>query len=305
MKIIVTGAHGFLGRYLLGLGSQHERIGWSRASGSVEGVFCHQVDLFDRGALTGLLDDIRPDWVINTAAITDVDGCELDPDAARTVNVDMVANLVAACDATGVGLAHISTDYVFDGTCGPYGEGDDTAPLSRYGALKLESEHLVLDGLARGMVVRTMWLYGYVAGARPNMITWPLSTLARGDALEIVADQWGNPTYGPDLAHALVELCAGEATGLWHVGGGSFMTRYVQVVERASFFHLDAARIGQTTTAALAQPASRPLRSGLCTEAVEKQLGWKPTTFVQSLEDLLRDERFRQDHAYLFESRKL
>lgn len=80
------------------------------------------------------------------------------------------------------------------------------------------------------------------------------------------------------------------------------MTRYEQVVELASFFHLDAGRVGQTTTAALAQPAQRPLRSGLCTEAIEKRLGWKPTTFAQSLEDLLRNERFCQDHAYLFES---
>lgn len=305
MKIIVTGAHGFLGRCLLGLDKQHEWLGWSRTSDPVEDVLCQQVDLSDRGMLTERLEAIAPDWVINTAAITNVDGCELDPAEARQVNVDTVANLVAACSATGAGLAHISTDYVFDGTRGPYSEGDETRPLSRYGALKLESEHLVLNGLARGIVVRTMWLYGYVAGARPNMLTWPLATLARGDALEIVADQWGNPTYGPDLARALVELCANEATGLWHVGGGSFMTRHEQVVELASFFHLDAGRVGRTVTAALAQPAQRPLRSGLCTGAIEQRLGWKPTTFVQSLEDLLKNECFRQDHAYLFDSRKL
>ena len=198
MKIIVTGAHGFLGRCLLGMGEEHEWIGWSRSKGAVGDVPCIAVDLADRALLTGLLQEHRPDWVINTAAITNVDGCELDPVDARRVNVGMVENLVAACQAADVGLAHVSTDYVFDGKNGPYGEEDPTGPLSTYGALKLESERVVLDGLKRGIVVRTMWLYGYVTGTRPNMLTWPLQTLARGETLRIVADQWGNPTYAAD-----------------------------------------------------------------------------------------------------------
>jgi len=299
MKIIITGAQGFLGRCLLGLNGEHEWEGWSRQAGAVAGISCKAVDLLDAEFVTRLLEEQRPDWVINAAAVTNVDSCEVDRDAARRANVEVVANLVAACRQTGVGLAHLSTDYVFDGEDGPYTEGDPTHPLSYYGELKLESEKLVLEGVGRAFVVRTMWLYGYVPGARPNMVTWPLETLARGEELRIVADQWGNATYGPDLAAALVDLCAEEAKGLWHMGGGSFMTRYEQVVALATFFGLDAELIGETTTAELAQPALRPLRSGLSTDAIERRLGRKPLSYLQGLEHLVQDSHFHRDYGHL------
>ena len=305
MKIIVTGAHGFLGRCLLGMGGEHEWMGWSRSKGAVGDVPCIAVDLADRALLTGLLQEHRPDWVINTAAITNVDGCELDPVDARRVNVGMVENLVAACQAADVGLAHVSTDYVFDGKNGPYGEEDPTGPLSTYGALKLESERVVLGGLKRGIVVRTMWLYGYVTETRPNMLTWPLQTLARGETLRIVADQWGNPTYVADLARALVDLCALDSVGLWHVGGGSFMTRYEQVVQLALFFGLDPDRVAQGLTADLAQPARRPLRSGLSTDALRRHLGWEPMSFSQSLEDVLHNGDFCRDFSSIINARNV
>lgn len=299
MKIVATGAQGFLGRCLLGSKEECEWEGWSRQQGTVAGVVCKAVDLLDPGSVERLLAETRPDWVINTAALTNVDGCETDRGAARRVNVDVVANLVAACRQTGVGLAHLSTDYVFDGEAGPYKESDATHPLSHYGELKLESERLVLQNLERAFVVRTMWLYGYVTGARPNMLTWPLETLARREEMRIVSDQWGNATYGPDLATALVRLCSTEATGLWHMGGGSFMTRYEQVVELATFFGFDEGLVRQTTTAALDQPARRPLRSGLSTEAIEQRLGCKPLSFRQSLEHLIEDPYFRRDYGHL------
>jgi dTDP-4-dehydrorhamnose reductase len=299
MKIVATGAQGFLGRCLLGSSDECIWEGWSRQQGTVAGIVCKVVDLLDPETVVRLLAETRPDWVINTAAVTNVDSCEVDRAAARRANVDVVANLVAACRQTGVGLAHLSTDYVFDGEAGPYKEGDATRPLSHYGELKLESEELVLQKLERAFVVRTMWLYGYVPGARPNMVTWPLETLARGEEMRIVADQWGNPTYGPDLASALIGLCASEAAGLWHMGGGSFMTRYEQVVELATFFGFDAGQIQQTTTAALAQPARRPLRSGLSTEAIERHLGCKPLSFRQSLEHLVQDPYFCRDYGHL------
>ena len=305
MKIIVTGAHGFLGRCLLGMGGVHEWVGWSRSAGAVGDVPCVAVDLADRILLTGLLEEHRPDWVINTAATTNVDGCEQDPADARRVNVGMVENLVSACQTADVGLAHVSTDYVFDGDNGPYGEGDATAPLSTYGALKLESEEIVLGGLKRSIVVRTMWLYGYAVGTRPNMLTWPLQALARGETLHIVADQWGNPTYVVDLVRALVDLCLLESAGLWHVGGGSFMTRYEQVVELARFFGLDPDRVVQATTADLAQPARRPLRSGLSTHALQRHLGWEPMSFLQSLEDVLDNEDFSRDFSSTINARNV
>jgi len=299
MKMIATGAQGFLGRCLLGLEGEDQWEAWSRQAGEVAGIPCRAVDLLDGSAIEKLLHQSRPDWVLHTAAMTHVDGCESERAAARAINVDAVAHLATACNNTGTGLLHLSTDYVFDGEDGPYREEDEPHPLSYYGALKLESEAVVLEGVERALVVRTMWLYGYVPEARPNTLTWALEALAHGKKLQIVDDQWGNPTYGPDLADALVALCRGEARGLWHMGGGSFMTRYELVVKLADFFALDKDLIERTTTATLAQPARRPLRSGLCSDSIEGRLGRKALDFGESLQHLAQDPHFRRSYGHL------
>ena len=175
-------------------------MGCGRGAATV-GVPYWQLELTDRDAVAALVAEVAPDWVVNAAAMTNVDRCEEDADAARRANVEIVEHLAAGCCDAGVGLVQISTDYVFDGAAGPYAEGDATNPLSNFGRLKLESERL-LRGLERALVVRTLWLYGYVPGTGANFTTWSLETLAAGEPLRVFADQWGNPTYVPDLARA-------------------------------------------------------------------------------------------------------
>ena len=171
---------------------------------SAEGIPYRQVDLADRKAVTALVAELAPDWVINAAAMTDVDGCEKDARAARQANVDIPENLAAACDATGAGLVHISTDYVFDGKRGPYGEGDAANPLSCYGQLKLESEG-VLQKMERVLVVRTLWLYGYVPQAGSNfpylgaagrcLAASPCGSLPISGATQPISAIWPEPWW--------------------------------------------------------------------------------------------------------------
>lgn len=293
MRILVTGATGLLGRTLLSLAGEAEWMGCGRQP-AVEGLFYRPVDLADRKAATALIAELAPDWVINAAAMTDVDGCEKDPSAARRANVDIPENLAGACNVTGAGLVHISTDYVFDGQRGPYGEGDATNPLSCYGQLKLESEG-ILGKMERVLVVRTLWLYGYVPPAGANFLTWVLRGLSSGQPLRVFADQWGNPTYVRDLARALVSLCGQEARGLFHLGGATFMTRSEQARALARFFGLDAALLEPVPTRAAGLPATRPLRSGLRTDALEAALGHRPLSFAAGLQDLAADPDFRRD----------
>lgn len=292
MRILVTGATGLLGRTLLSLEGEAEWMGCGRRP-AVEGVSHRRVDLADRKAATALIAELAPDWVINAAAMTDVDGCEKDPPAARRANVDIPENLAGACNAAGAGLVHISTDYVFDGQRGPYGEGDETNPLSCYGQLKLESEG-ILNRMERVLVVRTLWLYGYVPQAGSNFLTWVLQGLSSGQPRRIFADQWGNPTYVRDLARALVALCGQEARGLFHLGGATFMTRCEQARALACFFGLDSALIEPVPTRAAGLPAPRPLRSGLRTAALEAALGRRPLSFAEGLQDLAADPHFRR-----------
>lgn len=297
MKILVTGATGFLGRTLLSLEGEAEWMGCGRRS-AAPGIPYRQADLTDRQATAALVAELAPDWVINAAAMTDVDGCEKDAPAARQANVDIPANLAAACDAAGAGLVHISTDYVFDGQRGPYGEEDAPQPLSCYGQLKLESEGIV-QRMERVLVVRTLWLYGYVPQTGSNFLTWVLGGLAQGQPLRVFADQWGNPTYIRDLARCLLALCGQEARGLLHVGGATFMTRWEMAREMACFFGLDGELIEPVPTRAAELPAVRPLRSGLRTDALEDVLGRPPMRFAEGLQCLAADPHFRRDFPQL------
>ena len=299
MNILVTGAHGLLGRSLLRQPSTAALIGCGRGPDPVGGRAYHQVDLTDPGSAEGLLAVVRPDWVIHTAALTNVDRCQTEPDLARLVNRDMVAHLAVACRRHNAGLMHLSTDYVFDGRDGPYGEGDAPNPLSHYGVLKLESEQLVLQQGLRGVVIRTLWLFGCVAHTRPNLVTWPLGALLKGESVHIVDDQWGNPTYVDDLARTLINLCRDEAHGLFHMGGASYMTRYEMTLRLARFFGLEEGLVKAQSTAATNQQAARPLRSGLRTDALNRRLGRVSLDFELGLEQMARSEDFRRAFASL------
>ncbi|MFH1568415.1 MAG: dTDP-4-dehydrorhamnose reductase [Gemmatimonadota bacterium] len=296
MKILVTGAHGLLGRcLLLQRQADLELVGCGRSAEPVAGRPCHAVDLGDPRAVATLVRQVRPDWVIHTAALTSVDQCETEPELARHLNVDLVANVAQACRAAGSGLVHLSTDYVFDGAAGPYAEGDPPRPLSSYGRLKLASETVALEAGVPALVIRTLWLYGHVTGARRNLVTWPLEALSRGERLRIVDDQWGNPTCARDLAGLLLDLCRQGTTGLFHVGGATFLTRYELVLELADRFGLERALVEPMSTAAAAQAAPRPLRSGLRSEAVTTALGRRPLSLAEGLQRLRQEEDFRRD----------
>ena len=299
MRILVTGAHGLLGRSLLRQGGGTEIIGCGRRSEPAGKNPYRQIEIVDRTAVVQLLDSVRPDWVIHTAAMTDVDLCETQRNLARQVNLEAVSHLVEACGEVEAGLVQLSTDYVFDGRAGPYGEKDATNPLSHYGALKLESENLVLGTGIKGLVLRTLWLYGYIPGTRRNLVTWPLETLGRGESLSIASDQWGNPTLVEDLARALLELCERGAGGLFHMGGSAYLTRWEMVSHIAHRFGFSQELVRPIATETAPSKARRPLRSGLRNDALAALLGRVPLGFAEGLERMIRDESFRRDFADL------
>lgn len=300
MKLLVTGAHGLLGRSLLEPDFDAEMIGCGRGETPVGKGAYHPVELTDPRAVLALLEKVRPDWVIHTAALTDVDRCETDRPLALQINLDIVRHLASACRQLNLGLVQLSTDYVFDGHNGPYSEQDPTNPLSYYGAIKLQSEGVVLQEGLKGLVLRTLWLYGYLPETRRNLVTWPLEALARGDQLKMVDDQWGNPTHVHDLAQVLVELCRRQVQGLFHLGGATYLTRYQLTQELARFFGLNPGLVHPISTADAAQKAPRPLRSGLRTQALESLLDHTPLSLSQGLERLAGQENFRRDFPNLF-----
>ena len=213
MRILITGGNGQLGRAFA-----------RRIDGHlVEARDLPDIDICDLG-LCGIVAELRPDLILNTAALTDVDGCERDPDAAFAVNALGARNVALAAARIGADLVHFSTDYVFDGRKGEaYWEFDVPTPINVYGASKLAGEQMVQAVWARTFIVRTAWLYGL--GGR-SFVARILQLAGEKPALEIVDTEYGSPTFCDDLADATFALATTGAYGLYHLGGEGQCSRF-------------------------------------------------------------------------------
>jgi dTDP-4-dehydrorhamnose reductase len=218
-RIAVTGARGRLGSALMAL--LPNGFAWSRP----------EYDLDDPGAAEALLERDRPELVIHAAAWTDVDGCARQPDLARRRNSSAVKELAAACARRKVALALVSTNEVFDGNRSDgrgYSESDPTYPLNPYGVSKLEGEQAAREVMSSESlwIVRTAWLYGPPGNDFPTKIIAAADRLADGEALKVVSDEWGSPTYAPDLAAGILALLERSRAGLFHLVNGGETTRH-------------------------------------------------------------------------------
>jgi dTDP-4-dehydrorhamnose reductase len=276
MRALVIGCNGLLGQTLLrtlpegwsaaGAGTEEAPVLPDRLSGYA------RLDITDRPRLDAAVRAASPDIVFNAAAITDVDLCEREPELCDRINRDAVGHMAA----TGVPLVHVSTDYVFDGEDGPYPEDAPVHPLSRYGRAKLESEALALSGSPRSLVVRTMTLWGRGRGMKTSFVDFVRSSLEAGKPIRIVTDQVGNPTLAEDLAFALWKLVEGGRTGIYHVAGEDWNSRFEWARAIAAFYGLDSGLIQPCVTADLKQPARRPLKSGLRIDKLAGDTGFRP-----------------------------
>jgi dTDP-4-dehydrorhamnose reductase len=225
----------------------------------------------------------EPDVIVNCAAITNVDACELERETAWKVNVGGVENLIEASHRTDAMIVHVSSDYVFDGKNGPYTEDDRPEPLSYYGKTKLASENALLASGRKFFIARTLVLYGHATGVKANFVLWLVQSLEKKTPVRIVDDQIGNPTLADDLAYGLLRGVELEKTGIYNVAGRDIMSRYEFALRVADVFSLDHSLITPIKTADLHQPAPRPLKSGLVTLKAEVDLGIKPSTVEEGL----------------------
>jgi dTDP-4-dehydrorhamnose reductase len=261
-RLLVTGAAGQLGADLLHVLSTRDDL-------EAAGLTRSELDITDPAAVESTLDRVRPDLVLNAAAYTAVDQAESDEDRAHLVNAVAPGVLALACGRLGVGLVHVSTDYVFSGDASePYRVDTPPAPKSAYGRTKLAGERAVLAALpAASWVVRTAWVYGQTGA---NFV----KTMARLErsrpTVDVVDDQRGSPTWSRDLAGGLVELAAAVTgpgrrpePGVYHCTNGGETTWYG--FARAVFAELgaDPDRVRPTTTDRFPRPAPRPAYSVL------------------------------------------
>lgn len=290
MKILLTGANGLLGQkvvYRL-LGEKGVQL-TATARGTCrlavhEGYTYIPLDVEDADEVMRVALEVRPDSIIHTAAMTNVDACESDKEACDRANITAVRNVVRAAEAVGAHVVHVSTDFIFDGEAGPYNESATPAPLSHYGLSKLLGEHEVTAGRAPWAILRTILVFGVVDNAsRSNIVLWAKQALEKGAPINVVDDQWRSPTLAEDLAEACVQAALRKATGIYHVSGCDMMCVIDIVREVADFYGLDKGLIRPVSSITLNQPAKRPPRTGFIISKARRELGYDPHTFREGI----------------------
>ncbi len=305
MKILITGSNGLLGQKLvaaLQYDPAVQLIATSRGPDrtpsyllpfSADGAKVmrslghryHPLDITVCAAVDELFNEVKPDAVIHTAAMTNVDACELDPEACHLHNVKATEYLVQAAKRVNAHFIHLSTDFIFNGKQGPYEEDDAPDPLGIYGNSKLDSERVVMDsGLEKWAIARTILVYGTAPGlSRGNVVLWAKNALEKGLPINVVDDQWRMPTLAEDLADGCIRIAKRGATGIYHLCGPDGMT-ILELVQRVGhFFDLDTSVVTPVKSDSLGQPAKRPPRTGFILDKARRELGYAPRTFEEGL----------------------
>jgi len=285
MRLLITGAHGQLGRELIRQGGGHKLMA----------VAHDQLDITDQDAVLRCLDSFHPDAVINAAAFTAVDKAESDVEIAFAVNRNGPANLARACRQNEIPLIHVSTDYVFDGgKKNAYIENDPVAPLGVYGSSKLAGEIAIEQYASQWMILRTSWVFSAHGN---NFVKTMLRLGADRDTLGVVADQHGCPTSANELARAIYAMLEGgwhdENRGVYHFCQPDPTTWY----EFAKAIFLEADRqdmglkistVNAITTSDYPTPAKRPENSVMDCRKFEQTFGFKIYPWQASLKEVVR-----------------
>lgn len=281
--LLISGASGFLGANALleAIDAGREVAGvFHETSVACEYARTMSVDLAAPGAAGDMLDAIRPDWVLNCAALADVDQCERDPDLARRINTDLPRALAAACSEAGVRLLHISTDSVFDGRRGNYEETDLPAPVNMYSRTKLEGERAVSEELPDALIVRTNF-FGVSPGERTGLADWIIRQLAARHRIAGFTDVVFTPLLANELVRTMFGMMDSGMSGLYHLGGSSRLSKHDFALLLARSLELDDKLVKPAKLADAELGAPRPRNTSLCSSLVEAALG-KPMPPVES-----------------------
>lgn len=264
MKIVITGSKGQLGNELISiLRSGRSEIGQIDEiynGCKIVPVDVDELDITCSSGVKDFLDDLKPDIVINCAAMTNVDACETEFETAIKVNAIGARNLAVCCENIGAKLIHISTDYVFTGDSSqPYCEFDICEPKSVYGKTKLLGEKYVSQQCRRHFIVRTSWLYGYVGN---NFVKTMINLGSQKDEIKVVNDQRGNPTNANDLAHHILKIALTDEYGIYHCTGTGECSWYDFACKIMEYSNLSC-KVNPCTTDEFPRPAKRPSFSSL------------------------------------------
>ncbi len=291
MKILITGSNGLLGQKLILFLQNQPSIsviatgkGDNRIRDISPQVIYESMDITDPLQIDAIFHKHLPDAVIHTAALTQVDDCELNRDLCWCLNVTAVETLVKASEKIDAFFLHLSTDFIFDGTDGPYREEDRPNPISHYGKSKLVAEEIVKSSPLKWAIARTVLVYGIAQDmSRSNIILWVKKSLEERRKIKVVNDQWRTPTLAEDLAKGCFQIVNGQHQGIFHLSGKDFLTPYEMAIKTANYFHLDESLIEEVDASTFSQPAKRPPKTGFVIDKAINSFGFKPHSFDEGI----------------------
>lgn len=295
-KILIIGANGFTGRRMLNdLASKaaytvtgcslSEDICPEQTGGSYRFI---RADVRDTTAVTALFEELRPQVVINAAALSVPDFCETHREEAHQSNVTAVEQIARACEQHGSRFIHLSTDFVFDGCADRlYRETDQPNPVNYYGLTKLEGEQRVAELCRSYAIARVVVVYGKaLPGQHGNILQLVANRLRAGEPIRVVSDQWRTPTFVGDISQGIMQLIHHSGNGIYHLCGSDCLTIADIAYRVADYLKLDRSLIHPVTTEEMAESTLRPRFSGLSIAKAQQEINYQPHTLDEGIKEL-------------------
>ncbi len=282
-RILVIGAQGMLGRDLVTI--LRSSFGTGKSGYEIFGWDLDEIDIREEANTVSKIESLRPEIVINLAAYTDVDDCEVQKEKAFSINAEGMKHVAMGGGRCKAKVIYISTDYVFDGQKKePYLEEDPPSPINVYGQTKLEGERYLQALVEDSLIIRTQWLYGKYG---TNFVSSILRQAMEKKVLSVVNDQTGSPTYAVDLSRAIVALIQSDGQGIFNVVNEEVCTWYTfaQAILKAS--GLEEVRIIPISSEELGRRAPRPSYSVLGTKKMKEKTGMSLRPWSEALKDYL------------------
>ncbi|MFA6471828.1 MAG: SDR family oxidoreductase [Candidatus Latescibacterota bacterium] len=286
MRVLVTGSTGRIGRALLlqRPADIETEVLLDPCEQSDSDLPWYRADISDHDKTVMAITCAQPDMVVHLAAMTDVDRCERNPGKAIRVNDKGAGNVAEACSKCGAGMVFLSTDYVFNGLCGPYTETDKPDPINVYGLSKLRGERSAAKVLDKLAIVRISVPFGArMAGTAHNFISWLIEELSAGNAVKVVTDQKTTPAFLDELAVFLWQVIVNRIKGIIHYGTGDRLSRHEMAIELCRVMGYPETLVEPVKTADLHFFSERPLESGFVTGRAGEILNRPPVLFGEAL----------------------
>ena len=290
MRLLITGSNGLLGQKIVKICLKRGVEFLATSNGANRNQECPserylEMDITNQPKIAEIFTNYKPTHIIHTAALTNVDYCELNPEECQEVNVMATKKLWNEAQKINAHFQLLSTDFIFDGLKGNYKETDEPSAVSIYGQSKVDAEHVLINSQNKNWsIARTIIVYGTANNlSRTNIVLWSIDALTKGDPMKIIDDQFRMPTWADDLAWGCIEICRRDKTGIFHLCGPELMAVNEIVFRIAKHLGKSIENVEIISSSTLNQPAKRPPRTGFDLTKSRTELDYNPKTIEETI----------------------